>query len=102
MEPGAAAETIDQVAKDREADLIVIAGHKRRPFEAFALGSVTAEVLCSAPSPVWVSLHEERGPAPRSEGYFARLGCRIPPARPWIGHCNSPMPSRQRRDPRRC
>ncbi len=64
METGDPAEIIDQVATDKRADLIVIGGHIRRPFETFALGSVTAEVLCSAPCPVWVSLHEERGPAP--------------------------------------
>ena len=64
IEAGDPAEIIDRVATDRKADLIVIGGHIRRPFETFALGSVTAEVLCSAPCPVWVSLHEERGPAP--------------------------------------
>jgi nucleotide-binding universal stress UspA family protein len=63
-EAGEPAEIIDQVAIDKRADLIVIGGHIRRPFEAFAAGSVTAEVLCSAPCPVLVSLHEERGPAP--------------------------------------
>ena len=64
MEAGDPAEIIDRVATDKKADLIVIGGHIRRPFEAFARGSVTAELLCSAPCPVWVSLHEERGPAP--------------------------------------
>lgn len=73
LEPGAPAEIIDRVAKDRRAGLIVIAGHNRRPFEAFALRSVTAEVLCSAPCPVWVSLHEERGPAP----LFRRVLCPV-------------------------
>jgi len=64
MKAGDPVEIIDQVAKDKRADLIVIGGHIRRPFEAFARGSVTAGVLCSAPCPIWVSLHEERGPAP--------------------------------------
>ena len=73
MEPGAPAEVIDQVARDRRADLIVIAGHNRESFEAFALGSVAAKVLCSAPCPVWVSLHEERGPAP----LFRRILCSV-------------------------
>jgi len=31
---------------------------------AFALGSVTADLLTCAPCPVWVSLHNERGPSP--------------------------------------
>jgi len=73
MEPGDPAEIIDRVAKDRRADLIVIAGHNRRPFEAFALGSVAADVLCSAPCPVWISPHEERGPAP----LFRRILCPV-------------------------
>jgi nucleotide-binding universal stress UspA family protein len=73
IEPGAPAEITNQVAKDKRADLIVIVGHNRRPFEAFALGSVTAEVLCSASCPVWVSLHEERGPAP----LFRRILCPV-------------------------
>jgi nucleotide-binding universal stress UspA family protein len=72
-ERGDRAEIINQVAKDRRADLIVIAGHLRRPFEAFASGSVTAAVLCSAPCPVMVSLHEERGPAP----LFRRILCPV-------------------------
>lgn len=73
MEPGAPAEVIDHVARDRRAELILIAGHHREPFEAFALGSVAAEVLCSAPCPVWVSLHGERGPAP----LFRRILCSV-------------------------
>jgi len=73
MEPGAPTEVIDRVARERGADGIVITGHNRGPFEAFALGSVTADVLCSAPCPVWVSLHEERGPAP----LFRRILCPV-------------------------
>jgi nucleotide-binding universal stress UspA family protein len=64
VEPGDPAEIIERVAR---------AGHNRRPFEAFALGSVTAEVLCSAPCPVWVSLHEEKGPAP----LFRKILCPV-------------------------
>jgi nucleotide-binding universal stress UspA family protein len=73
MEPGDPAEVIDQVAREKGADVIVIAGHNQGPFEAFALGSVAAGVLCSASCPVWVSLHEERGPAP----IFRRILCSV-------------------------
>lgn len=72
-EPGDPAQIICRVAREGGADLILIAGHNRRPFEAFALGSVAADVLCSAPCPVWVSLHEERGPAP----LFRRILCPV-------------------------
>lgn len=41
-----------------------MAGHTHSPFEDFALGSVTAGLLSCAPCPVWVSLHDEKGPAP--------------------------------------
>jgi len=74
MERGDPAEIIDQVAREHRADLIVIAGRNRGPFEAFALGSVTAEVLCSAPCPVWVSLHKERGPAPLFKSLLCPVG----------------------------
>ncbi len=72
-EPGEPANVIDRVARERSADLIVIAGHNRGPFAALALGSVTADVLSSAPCPVLVSLHEERGPCP----LFRRILCPV-------------------------
>lgn len=71
VEPGAPAQVIDQVAREDRADLILMAGHNRKPFEAFALGSVTAGVLYSAACPVWVSFHAERGSAP----LFRRILC---------------------------
>jgi nucleotide-binding universal stress UspA family protein len=77
MKPGTPTEVIDQVAREKAADGIVIAGHNRRPFEAFALGSVAAEVLCSSPCPVLVSLHEERGPAPGPAPLFRRILCSV-------------------------
>jgi len=72
-ELGDPAQIICRVARKSGADLILIAGHNRRPFEAFALGSVAADVLCSAPCPVWISPHEERGPAP----LFRRILCPV-------------------------
>jgi len=73
LEPGDPAQIIHQVARDYRANLIVLAGHNRKPFEDFALGSVTAEVLDSAPCPVLVSLWEERGPAP----LFRKILCPV-------------------------
>ena len=73
VEPGDPAQVIDKRARETAADLIVMAGHNRGPFESFVLGSVTAEVLCSAPCPVWVSLHEQKGPAP----LFRRVLCSV-------------------------
>jgi len=70
-EPGEPAEVINRVARERRVDLIVMAGQNRTPFEALALGSVTAEVLSSARCPVLVSLYEERGPSP----LFRRILC---------------------------
>lgn len=73
VKEGDAAQAIAEQASACAADLVVIAGHSRRPFEDFALGSVTAEVLSSSPCPVWVSLHGEPGPAP----LFRRILCAV-------------------------
>jgi nucleotide-binding universal stress UspA family protein len=70
---GAPAEVIAEQARSGAADLMVIASHGRRPFEDFALGSVTAELLACSPCPVWVSLHMEKGPAP----LFRRILCAV-------------------------
>jgi len=72
-EPGDPAEIIARVARNEGADLILMAGHNRRPFEDFALDSVTAEVLDSASCPVWLSLHEEGGQPP----LFRRILCPV-------------------------
>jgi universal stress protein A len=70
---GDSAQVIAEQARTDAADLIVIAGHTRNPFEDFALGSVTADLLSSAPCPVWVSLHDEKGPPP----LFRRILCAV-------------------------
>lgn len=70
---GDPAQVIAEQARAGAADLIVMAGHTRSPFEDFALGSVTAGVLSCAPCPVWVSLHDEKGPAP----LFRRILCAV-------------------------
>ena len=51
---GKAAETILQVAKDLQADLIVIGTHGRRGFNSLAMGSTAEEVLRAAAVPVLV------------------------------------------------
>ena len=66
-------EVINRTAHASGADLIVMSGHSYRPFESFALGSVTAELLASASCPVWVSLHCEKGPPP----LFRRVLCSL-------------------------
>lgn len=73
VKPGEPAGVIAACAQQTGADLIVMAGHSRGAFESFLLGSVTADVLCSAPCPVWVSLHPQKGPAP----LFRRILCAI-------------------------
>lgn len=73
VEEGDPAPVIVQRARTAGADLIVMAGHNRGPFETFAFGSVTGEVLSAATCPVWVSLHEQKGPAP----LFRRILCSV-------------------------
>lgn len=51
---GHVAETICQVAKSREADLVVIGSRGRSAFSALMLGSVSTQVLHHAPCPVTV------------------------------------------------
>ena len=64
---------IAEQARAEAADLVVVAGHIRSPFEDFALGSVTADLISCAPCPVWVSLLGEKGPAP----LFRRILCAV-------------------------
>lgn len=54
VEPGSVVETIVQVAKERGADLIVMATHGRTGLTRTILGSVVSDVLPKAPCPVLV------------------------------------------------
>ncbi|WP_269931095.1 universal stress protein [Aminobacter sp. HY435] len=49
-----AAEAINQIAKDQECDLIVMASHGRRGLGRLILGSQTVEVLTNSQVPVLV------------------------------------------------
>jgi len=73
IEKGEPGETILRVAGDLPADMIVMSAHNRSPFESFLFGSVMPDVLRSAPCPVWLSLHCEKGPAP----LFRRVLCAL-------------------------
>jgi nucleotide-binding universal stress UspA family protein len=68
---GRPARAIVEEAEANAVDLIVAAGRARSPFENFATGSVTAGLLCSAPCPVWLSLHDHKGAPP----LFHRILC---------------------------
>lgn len=74
VEREAPARTILQVAKEWNADLIVLGSHGRRGFDRLALGSVSESVAMNAPCSVEVvrtpgraELHEKRGEAHESE-----------------------------------
>lgn len=54
VEPGAVIDIILNVAREREADLIVMATHGRTGLTRTILGSVVSDVLPKAPCPVLV------------------------------------------------
>lgn len=54
VEPGSVVETILEVARERQIDLIVMATHGRTGITRAILGSVAADVLPKAPCPVLV------------------------------------------------
>jgi nucleotide-binding universal stress UspA family protein len=60
---GDPAREIVMTARDRNADLIVMASHGLGAFYHFLLGSVTAKVLHESPCPVWTGAHLEEAPA---------------------------------------
>jgi nucleotide-binding universal stress UspA family protein len=61
---GDPAREILNFAGSNQVDLIVMASHGYGPFQSFAMGSVTAEVLRDAGCPVWITAHPQQGPAP--------------------------------------
>lgn len=52
METGTTHEVVDELARDRQTDLVVMGTHGRSGFERFFLGSTTAKVLRRMPAPV--------------------------------------------------
>jgi nucleotide-binding universal stress UspA family protein len=65
VEIGREADAIAQIAHDRAADLIVIAGRGRSPFAGAVLGSVTQRLLHVADRPVLVVPPGESSLQPR-------------------------------------
>lgn len=61
VDEGAATDCILALAKEQDADLIVMGTHGRRGFERLALGSVTEKVLRKTPCPVLAVRSPERG-----------------------------------------
>jgi nucleotide-binding universal stress UspA family protein len=60
---GPTAETIVRVAREREADLIVMGTHGRTGLQHVLLGSVAEKVVRLAPCPVLTVRHSERAQA---------------------------------------
>jgi len=62
LETGDPAHTIIRVAREENADLIMLPTHGYGGFRRFLLGSVTAKVLSDAQCPVWTGVHMESAP----------------------------------------
>jgi nucleotide-binding universal stress UspA family protein len=60
LEQGDAAAQIDEVARKRNIDLVMMPTHGHGPFRRLLLGSVTAKVLHDLPCPIWTGIHAER------------------------------------------
>jgi nucleotide-binding universal stress UspA family protein len=73
---GDPAHAIVECARQRGAELIVMATHGYGPFRRFLLGSVTAKVLHDAACPVWTGPHLEDAPGYQRIG-FHRIVCAI-------------------------
>ena len=73
---GDAAQNILRVAKERDADLIMMPTHGLGPFRQFLLGSVTAKVLHDADCPVWTGVHLESAP-PLEKIEIRKLLCAV-------------------------
>lgn len=73
---GDPAQVITRVAKEQDANLIMMPTHGYGPFRRFMLGSVTAKVLHDAECPVWTSAHLDQTPAPEWRG-FRRVICAV-------------------------
>jgi nucleotide-binding universal stress UspA family protein len=69
--PGPAAPSITRFARDTGADLIVLASHGRTGIRRLVLGSVTEQVLRTAPCNVLVIRHEVARPREETD---AELG----------------------------
>jgi len=57
---GEPARAITDIARDRQADLIMMPTHGYGPFRRMLIGSVTAKVLHDAQCPVWTGVHTDQ------------------------------------------
>ena len=73
---GDPAHEIVALARERGADLIVMATHGYGPFRRFLLGSVTAKVLHDAECPIWTGPHLEQAPSYQNID-FHRVVCAV-------------------------
>jgi nucleotide-binding universal stress UspA family protein len=73
---GDPAAGILRVAREKNADLIMMPTHGHGPFRRFLLGSVTAKVLHDADCPVWTGVHLESAP-PLEKIELRRLLCAV-------------------------
>lgn len=76
VETGDAGRTIVRVAREENADLIMLPTHGYGGFRRFILGSVTAKVLHDAECPVWTGVHMENAPRLDDIG-VRRIACAI-------------------------
>ena len=76
VETGDPARTIIRVARESEADLIMMPTHGYGPFRRFLLGSVAAKVLHDADCAVWTAVHMENAP-PVDEIHIRRILCAL-------------------------
>jgi nucleotide-binding universal stress UspA family protein len=73
--PGDAAQIIDDYAREKGVDLIMMPTHGYGLFRTLLLGSVTAKVLHDTPCPVWTGVHMEGSPAVSPE--YATIMCAV-------------------------
>lgn len=76
VETGDPVKTIQSVAKEKSADLIVMPTRGYGPFRRFLLGSVTSKVLDGAECPVFTGTHLEDAP-PFDPQSIQRVGCAV-------------------------
>lgn len=75
---GDPAETVVRVAREEEADMIVVGSHGRTGLVRLLMGSVAEVIVRRAPCPVLVHKHVERA-APEAEPVKEERGTALPP-----------------------
>jgi nucleotide-binding universal stress UspA family protein len=86
---GHPAREIAQVARDENADMIVLSSYGYGPFYRLLLGSVMAKVLHETERPVWIGAHMEEEAPPTGEFAIRDILCAVnfdPHARDVLSH----------------